>query len=70
MRRFITLCMVLGGLAVMVVSYFFLSAPWGTDAVKYSNPRMQFAPLLFVVGIVLIFSAALFYEVKSDRRRE
>ena len=69
MRRTITLLMILGGLAVMAVSYFFLSAPWGTTAVKYSDPRLQFAPLLFVVGVVLIFSAAVFYEVKSDRRR-
>ena len=69
MRRTVTLLMIFTGLAVMIVSYFFLSAPWGTNAVKYSNTRLQFAPLLFVAGVVLIFSAAVFYEVKSDRRR-
>ena len=69
MRRTVTLLMIVVGAVVMIVSYFFLSAPWGTTAVRYSNPRMQFAPLLFVAGVVLVFSAAVFYEVKSDRRR-
>ena len=69
MRRTITLLMVLGGIAAMIISYFFLSAPWGNSGVKYSNPRLQFAPVLFVAGLVSIFSAALFYEVKSDRRK-
>ena len=69
MRRTVTLVMILVGVAAMVVSYFFLSAPWGNTGVEDSDPRIQFAPVLFVAGVVTIFSAALFYELKSDRRR-
>ncbi len=69
MRRTITLLMILGGIALMAVSYFFLAAPWGSSAAKYSNPRMQFAPLLFVLGVMSVFVSAVVYEVMPDRDR-
>jgi len=66
-RRTITLLMIVVGLALMVVSYFFLAAPWGADDVAHSNPILQFAPALFVLGVLLVFSAAVVYEVLPDR---
>jgi hypothetical protein len=65
----ITAVMIVGGLALMVVSYFFLAAPWGTTAARYSNPRLQFAPALFVLGVMSLFGSAVVYELLPDRRK-
>lgn len=67
MRRTITVLMILGGMVLMVVSFFFLAAPWGATAVENSNPRMQFAPALFVLGVLLVFLSAVVYELLPDR---
>jgi uncharacterized BrkB/YihY/UPF0761 family membrane protein len=69
MRRPLTWLAILGGMALMVVSYFFLAAPWGADAAGDSNPRFSFAPALFVVGVILVFGSAVLYEVLPDRKR-
>lgn len=68
MRRTITIVMIVGGVAAMAVSYFVLSAPWGASGVDNSDPRVQFAPVLFLIGIVSLFLAAVAYEVLPDRR--
>ncbi len=53
---------------VLAVAGFALSAPIGpTDSPVYSNPRMDFAPLMFVIGVILIFGSAIAYELGSDR---
>jgi hypothetical protein len=50
-----------------VVVGFFLSAPIGPpESPKYSNPELEFAPLIFVIGVVLIFSSAVVYELAGD----
>lgn len=69
MRRTITLLMIVGGMSLMVVSFFFLAAPWGATAVENSNPRIQFAPTLFVLGVLLVFVSAVVYELLPDRRK-
>ena len=69
MRRAITVLMVLGGIALMLVSYFGLSAPWGVTKVDHSNPRVQFAPVVFLIGVMSVFLAAVVYEVLPDRKR-
>jgi H+/Cl- antiporter ClcA len=52
---------------VLAVVGFFLSAPIGpTDGPVYSNPRMDFAPLVFVIGVVLGFMSAVVYELIGD----
>ncbi len=57
----------LGAGVILTVLGFFLSAPIGpTESPVYSNPRVSFAPLLFVVGIVLMFSSAVVYEAVPD----
>jgi len=45
-----------------------LSAPIGpTSSPVYSNPRVDFAPLMFVVGVTLMFASAVVYEIAPDR---
>ncbi len=67
MRRTLTILMVVAGLALMAISYFGLAAPWGASSVDNADPRMDFAGLVFIVGVLLTFSAALVYELLPDR---
>jgi hypothetical protein len=67
MRRFWTILTLVVGVALMIVSYFFLTAPWGTGGVENSNPRLEYAPVLFVAGVMLSFGSALVYEMLPDR---
>ncbi len=68
MRSRITLAIVVLGIVLMVVGYS-LSAPWGATGVADSNPRVDFAPTIFVLGVVTTFSAALVYELVPSRKR-
>ncbi len=67
MRRLLTVGMIVGGLVLMILSYFFLAAPWGAETVANSNPRVPFAPGLFVLGVMLVFGSAVVYELLPDR---
>ena len=67
MRKALTVGMVVAGVTLMVFSYVGLAAPWGNSSVANSNPRMQFAPALFVLGVMLAFGSALVYELLPDR---
>ncbi|GBD10654.1 hypothetical protein HRbin23_00299 [bacterium HR23] len=71
MRGAIALLMVIGGFALQAIAYFFLAAPWGfpPSSVAHSNPRVPFAPLIFIFGVVLVFLGAVVYEVLPQRRR-
>lgn len=71
MRRFLTWAFVLIGFGLQPLAYFALAAPIGrpTD-VSFSEPRVPFAPLLFILGVVLVFSAALVYELLPDRSKD
>ncbi|MDH3753702.1 MAG: hypothetical protein OEU32_07500 [Acidimicrobiia bacterium] len=66
-RRTLTLLCLLTGLGLIVVSYFFLTAPWGSDRVGNSNPRLEYAPLLTVLGVILTFASAVVYELLPDK---
>lgn len=68
MRRTVTMTMIVIGLVLMVVSYFAFAAPWGATRVENADPRVPFAGLFFVIGILLTFSAALVYELMKDTR--
>jgi uncharacterized membrane protein YdcZ (DUF606 family) len=68
MRRVLTWSFIVVGLAIMFVSYFFLTAPWGANNVENSNPSLIFSPGLFVIGVVILFSSALVYELLPDRQ--
>jgi nitrate/nitrite transporter NarK len=59
--------MIVAGVTLMGVSYFGLTAPWGVSSVANSDPRIPFAPAIFVVGVMLAFGSALVYEMLPDR---
>jgi len=66
MRRTITTVTIVIGVALMLLGYF-LAAPWGADTVANSDPRMPFAPAIFVLGVVTVFASALVYELIPNR---
>ncbi len=67
MRRMLTLLLVVGGFALQAVSYFVLAAPLGVPTSEaFSNPRVPFAAALFVLGVVMVFTAAVVYELLPD----
>lgn len=70
MRNVITLLMVIVGFALQVYSYFFLAAPLGTPTNEaFSNPRLPYAPTLFIVGVGIVFLAAVVYELLPDNKK-
>ncbi len=69
MRIFLALLMVVLGFALQAVSYFYLAAPLGIPSSPvYSDPRVPFAPLIFIIGVMLVFLAAVVYELVPSRR--
>jgi len=68
-RGVVSLVLLAFGFVLMLASYFGLAAPWGfpPDAVRYSNPRLEFAPALFVLGVILAFLSAVGYEPWPER---
>jgi uncharacterized BrkB/YihY/UPF0761 family membrane protein len=69
MRTVVTFLVLLLGITLMVISYFFLAAPLGpTAGPEYSNPRLIGAPALFILGVMLVFIAAVIYELLPERR--
>ncbi|HLB61652.1 MAG TPA: hypothetical protein VJN50_02785 [Actinomycetota bacterium] len=69
-RRIVVLLMVVAGFGLQAVTYLFLATPIGkpTDD-SFSNPRVPFAPALFILGVVLVFLAAVVYEVLPENGR-
>lgn len=65
MKRLITIVMLVVGLALMVVTYFFGAAPWCNTEVACSNPRVEWSPALFVLGVIIAFSSACYYQVSK-----
>jgi hypothetical protein len=71
MRVAVALLVAVSGVALAVVSYFLLAAPLGSPvSVRFSNPRLQFAPSLFIAGVMLVFVSAVVYELLPDRRKQ
>ena len=72
MRRLLMVYMVLIGFVIQAVSYFLMAAPWGFPSTgeEFSNPRVPFSPLLFILGILVVFSGVLVYELFPDRENE
>lgn len=70
MRTFWTLLLVIGGFALQAVSYLLLAAPLGIPVSEaFSNPRVPFAGGLFIIGVMLVFIAAVVYELLPGRRQ-
>lgn len=66
-RGVITIAMIVIGVSLMGAAYFAGSAPWCADEVACSNPRMEWSPALFVLGVIIAISSALYYDVAKDK---
>ena len=67
-RTIAAFAMVVLGFIIQGVSFFFLAAPLGTPTNEsFSNPRVPFAPLIFIVGVMIVFLAAVVYELLPDK---
>ncbi|NND73790.1 MAG: hypothetical protein HKN44_02185 [Ilumatobacter sp.] len=65
-RGVITMAMIVVGLLLMGYGYFGGAAQWCADAVSCSNPRVEWSPAIFVLGVIVAFSSALYYTVAKD----
>lgn len=66
-RKTLTVLLVVAGFAIQAISYLFLAAPLGIPANEaFSNPRIPFAGLAFVLGVMLVFVAAAVYELLPE----
>ncbi len=66
-RTLFFLVTLLAGVTIAVLGVT-LSAPIGSpDSPVPSNPRVDFAPLMFVLGITLMFGSAVVYELVPDK---
>ncbi len=71
MRKTLTLVLALGGFALQGVTFFFLASPLGIPVNEaFSNPRVPLAAGLFVLGVMLVFLAAVAYELLPERYGE
>ena len=68
-RSIVTAVMIVTGAALMVFAYFAGAAPWCNTTVECSNPRLEWSPAIFVAGVVIAFSSALYYSVAKDRKK-
>jgi len=69
MRKNLTFLLVVVGFILQAVSFLFLSAPLGKSTSEvYSNPVMPFSPVVFIVGVGLVFMAAVVYELLPDKK--
>ncbi len=70
MRRTLAVLMVIGGFALQALSYFVLAAPLGLPTSPvFSNPRLPFAPVLFVFAVLVVFMAAVVYELLPEKQK-
>ncbi len=67
-RGVITISMIVIGLLLMGFSYFGGAAPWCADDVRCSNPSLEWSPAIFVLGVIVAFSSAIYYEVAKDKK--
>lgn len=56
----------LAGLALVVIGFSLVAPIGATTSEVISNPRLPFAPTIFVLGIALVFASAVVYELFSD----
>lgn len=70
MRNGLALTTLVVGITLAMVSYLLLAAPLGQPlSESYSNPKVSFAPLLFLLGVLLAFLSAVVYELLPEARR-
>ena len=60
--------MVMAGFALQGRSNFYLAAPLGDPTSEvFSNPGVPYAPLFSILGVMLVFLAAVVYELLPDK---
>lgn len=70
-RRAIVLSMVAVGFTLQAVAYFRLAARIGVPtSPAFSNPRLPYAALVFIAGVVLVFLAIVVYELLPEKTRD
>lgn len=68
MRRIVVLTWLATGFFLQAAAYFGLAARLGIpQSPAYSSPRLPFAGLVFIAGVVMVFLSAVIYEVLPDR---
>ncbi len=69
MRRLLLIHGLVIGFTIQVASYFLMAAPWGfpPSDVGFSDPKVPFAPALFIGGILVVFLGVLLYELLPER---
>ena len=67
MRKALTTGFIVVGLALMLLGYA-LAAPWSWATEADSNPTVDFAPVIFVAGVIVLFSSALIYELLPSKQ--
>lgn len=72
MRKLLLIHFLVIGFAIQLAAYFFLAAPWGFPPrdVSFSEPTLQFAPVVLIGGILVVFAGVLIYELLPDRPGE
>jgi len=64
----LTWLLIVGGFALQAISYFFFGAPIGKPTgVQFSQPRVPFVGAFFILGVGMVFTAALVYEIRGGR---
>lgn len=68
MRRIVVVTWLATGFFLQAAAYFGLAARLGTPrSPAYSNPRVPFAGLIFIAGVVMVFLSVVIYELLPDR---
>jgi len=69
MRRRRTWFLVVAGFALQAIAFFLLGADLGVPtSPANSNPTVEFAPVVFILGVALVFLAAVEYEIFHEDR--
>lgn len=69
MRLTTSLGILIGGVVLGLIAYFFLAAPLGSPMDEgFSNPKILYAATIFVIAVITVFSSALVYEILPSRR--
>lgn len=68
MRRIIVVTWLVAGFFLQAGAYFGLAARIGIpQSPAFSNPRVPFAGLVFIAGVMMVFLAVVIYELLPDR---
>lgn len=71
MRRTIVFGWLITGFLLQATAYFFLAARIGIpQSPANSNPRVPYAGLVFISGVMMVFISAVIYELLPDREDE